>query len=216
MDRDNFDKWVDQWERAQKEGIFDDAPKPPVPTQNYAADDFFGNNRPQPGSTLRDVDANYWNKVYRMSAHMGEAPDITADEEEHDPSMQGEDLVTISEDAPVGGKKDFKLAPTTKPDGKSVSKITDDLGGLANPVHASTRGVDNNNRVTPNWAGGQEIIELHRMKEQLQKLEDKIAADPMVENKGTKRVLSQIDALWKKLDELSNTLTPEFVKEYLS
>jgi len=213
--RDNFDKWVDQWEKAQRDGIFNDSPKPPVPTQNYGGDDFFGNHRPQQNSTLKDVDAQYWNQVYRMSSNMGQAPDPLG-EEEHDPSMTGDQPAVIQEDAPVGGKNDFKLAPTTKKDGKSSSRITDDLGGLANPVHASTRGVDNNNRVTPNWAGGSEIMELHKMKEQLQKLEDKIAADPMLENKGTKRVLSQIDALWKKLDELSDTLTPEFVQEYLS
>jgi hypothetical protein len=216
MERDNLDKWMDQWEKAQSEDIFKDSAKPPVPTQNSQADDFFGNHRPQGTTRLNDVDAQYWNSVYRMSGSMRDSPNVLDDEEEHDPAMSGIDPVTISEDAPVGNANDFKLAPTTKPDGKSSSKITDDLGGLANPVHTSARGKDASNRVTPNWAGGQEIIELHKMKEQLQKLEDKIAADPMVENKGTKKVMSQIDALWKKIDELSDTLTPDFVQEYLS
>ena len=209
--KDNFDKWVDQWEKAQADGIFKDASKPIVPTENKQVDDFFGNHRPNNGTRLQDVDAEYWNSVYRMSSHMGSAPDII-----HDSTIQSDDPVTISEDAPVGNKNDFELAPTTKPDGKSSSKITDDLGGLANPAHTSTRGKDANNRVTPDWAGGKEVIELHKMKEQLQKLEDKVAADPSLQNKGTKKLLSQIDSLWEKIDELSDTLTPDFVKEYLS
>ena len=214
-DKEKFDQWVDQWAKAQEEGVFKDAAKP-VAKENQYADDFFGNHRPQTSTKLQDLDAQYWNTVYRMSKDMGDAPDVLSDEEEHDPAMTGEVPAIISEDAPVGGKNDFKLAPTTKPDGKSSSKINDELGGLANPVNKSSRGKDANNRVTPNWAGGQEIIELHKMKEQLQKLEDKVAVDPMVENKGTKKIMNQIDALWKKIDELSDTLTPEFVQEYLS
>lgn len=217
-DKAKFDQWIDQWAKAQEDGVFKDDAIRPVARENQHADDFFGNHtRPDVvTSKLQDVDAQYWNTVYRMSKDMGDAPDVLADEEQHDPSMTGDGPAIISEDAPVGGKNDFKLAPTTKTDGKSSSKITDDLGGLANPVHTSSRGKDANNRVTPNWAGGQEIIELYKMKEQLQKLEDKIAADPMVENKGTKKIMNQIDALWKKIDELSDTLTPEFVQEYLS
>lgn len=214
-DKAKFDQWIDQWAKAQKDGVFKDAPKPAVKKENQYTDDFFGNHRPQASTELKDVDAQYWNTVYRMSKDMGEAPDVLSDEE-HDPAMTGEGPAIISEDAPVGNKNDFKLAPTTKADGKNSGKITDELGGLANPVHTSARGKDANNRVTPNWAGGQEIIELFKMKEQLQKLEDKVAADPMVENKGTKKIMAQIDALWKKLDDLSDTLTPDFVQEYLS
>ncbi len=202
MERDNFDKWTDQWEKAQASGIFG-TPKQP---QNPKQDDY---HRPQ--NIVQDVDTEYWNKVYRLSNHMGDSPDPL--EEEPDPAA-GNEPVTISEDAP--GKNDFKLVSTTKSDKKTSGKITDELGGLPNPVKAATRGKDANNRVTPNFAGGQEIIELHKMKEQLQKLEDKIAADPMVENKSTKKVMTQIDALWARIDELSDTLTPEFVQEYLS
>lgn len=203
--------------KTQEEGVFA-APKEFVPTPNERSDDFFGNHQPSNASNLRDVDASYWNNVYRLSRHMGDAPDPLG-EEEHDPAMTGDEPVTIAEDAPVGGKgkSDFKLVDTTKSDNKTVAKVTDELGGKPNPVQYPSRGKDAMERkVTPDFAGGQELIELHKMKEQLQKLEDKIAADPMVENKGTKKVLGQIDDLWKKLDELSDTLSPDFVKDYLS
>lgn len=209
--RENFEKWQSQWDKAVQEKVFADTSNAPKDSGSGYTD-FFGVQNNAVGKIIQDADTEYWNKVYRMSSHMGQAPN-PLEEEEHDPKMQGDSPVTISEDAPVENKE---LAPTTKPDGKSVSKITDELGGLANPVRASTRGVDANNRVTPSFAGGEELIELHKMKEQLQKLEDKLAADPMVENKGAKKVMSQIDALWKQIDELSNTLSPDFVRDYLS
>jgi hypothetical protein len=54
------------------------------------------------------------------------------------------------------------------------------------------------------------------MKEQLHKLGDKIAADPMAEQKKTQAIISQVKELCKKIDELSSGLNPEFRQEYLS
>lgn len=193
---EKFQNWCDMWDKAQKSDLFKDAPKPHVPTQQVAADDYFGNhgNTGSP-SLLREVDAKYWNKVFRLSKGLKETSDI------------------LTEEAPV---KDKDLAPTTKPDGKSVANITDDMGGLANPVSGTTRGPDASNRVTPDWAGGEHLTKLNTMKNDLQKLEDKVAADPMGEDNGSKKVLTQLTELKKKIDELSSSLNPKFDKEYLS
>lgn len=198
--REDFDTWMDQWDKAQKDGVFDDAAKPITPTPQNYADDFFGTHRPAEKTSIRDVDAEYWNQVYKMSK--GE------DSFDHE-GMTGEP-VTIQEDAPVDKKE---LVKTTKSDNKSVANITDDLGGLANPVHASQRGHDKYDKVTPNWAGGEDLVELHNLKVSLQELEDKVASAPMQPDK---KVLAQIKSLWTKINELSDSLNPDFRDEYLS
>ncbi len=212
MDTQNFEKWVEQWEKAQKDGLFKDAAKPPTPSPNMGTDDYFGNhNRPAEKTSVKDVDAKYWARVYQLSGNQGHAPDPLADVSHE--GLTGDENVTLNEDAPVE-KKD--LVKTTKPDGKTVSAITDDLGKLPNPVHASTRGKDANNRVTPDWAGGEDLIDLNNMKNDLQKLEAKLSVDPMAEGKEVQKVLGQVKTLKDKIDELSDSLTPEFRTEYLS
>jgi len=73
LERDQFNAWCDQWEA--KKGIFEDAPKPHTPTPQYGPEDFFGNFNPSSDSEIRDVDAEYWNRVNGATRSMGEAPD---------------------------------------------------------------------------------------------------------------------------------------------
>jgi len=215
--RDNFDKWVDQWDKAQKSEAFKSKPQPP--TQTSYGSDFFGLNKPSSESTLKDADHDYWTKVYKLSRNAADTPDIFADEETHDSSLTGDEMANLNEDAPVKPKD---LAPTSKFDGKSVATITDDMGKLANPVSFTTRGPDTSDevtkvtRVTPDWTGGSELMTLHKMKEELNNLTAKLAADPMTQDSGVQKIISQIDSLMTKIDELSSELNPEFRKEYLS
>ncbi len=171
MNRDDLDKWTEQWEKAQDMDIFDN-PKPVVPERFIDKDD-----------------AEYWRRACNL-------PEI------------------INEDYEPSEKKE--LVSTAKYDGKTVGKITDELGGLPNPVSAPYRGQDTLNKVTPSWAGGEDILELHNMRVQLQQLEDKLAADPMMEDKKSRGVEQQIKNLWTKLDELSSSLNPDYKKDYLS
>lgn len=71
--QDQFGKWVSQWEKAQ--GIFEDAPKPHVPTPQYGPEDFYGNFNPAAESDIRDVDAEYWSRVSGAVNSMEDAPD---------------------------------------------------------------------------------------------------------------------------------------------
>jgi hypothetical protein len=200
--KEQFDKWVDQWAKAQEQGVFGESKPTQDPTGfgTLPGPDFFGVYKPT-NKDLSNVDSEYWRQVYQMSAHSGEAPDVVGDEAVITEELNDEEKETL----------DY-----TKPDKKSVSKITDDLGGLSNPVKANTRGKDNINKVTPNWTCGDDLVELHNMKIKLQKLEDKLAADPMMEQKKTKSVLSQINSLKEKIDDLSNSLSPDFQTDYLS
>jgi hypothetical protein len=76
--RDDFDSWCDKWDKAQEDGVFDDAPSHFSPSKQTAQTSFFGavDADPTPaGSDVDKVDARYWNQVYSMSDHQGMAPD---------------------------------------------------------------------------------------------------------------------------------------------
>lgn len=87
-----------------------------------------------------------------------------------------------------------------------------------NPVHFASHGSDQSPspnqpaRVTPNFTGGDDLRQLEELRVKLEKLESSLNAAAGV-SKPTKDFQSQIDSLWKKIDALSNKLTPEPTKD---
>lgn len=145
-----------------------------------------------------DPEEAYWNRMYQGGP--GAAPD----------PLGG----ILTEDVPVQPKEMVKVS---KPDGKTPAEVTDDLGGLPQGVKASTRGKDQMPKVTPDWAGGEKLAELHRMKESLHQLEVKLnTATALAQDEKVQGVQKKIDALKQDIDDLSDSLTPDFVTDYLS
>lgn len=98
---------------------------------------------------------------------------------------------------------------------ETAAEITDDLGKLPNPVKPETREVDNRKKVSPNWAGGKDLQELHDIKVSLEKLESKLyAKEALAED--SKNIQKKLDALKKKFEEFSNAISPDFTTDYLS
>jgi len=75
---DSFLDYCDKWDKALEAGIFKDAPKPPMPSSQTSDPDYFGFQQSNPTETINEVDARYWNNVYRVSTHQGMAPDPIA------------------------------------------------------------------------------------------------------------------------------------------
>jgi len=223
MDRDNIDKFARQWEKAQKKGIFkEEIPRP----KKYG--------EPTPELTnIRDVDAEYWSRVLELTNDYNDVPDpldafddesdAFDSEEEYNDDITGDDDVVIMEDdccwknpPEHPEKNDWEKAQ-----GVDVSKFdpkfVDGAMHASNPINRSSRGKDQRPHVTPNWTWGVELAELTEMKVQLEKLESKMnAADAFGKTKEAKTVKNQIDELWEKIDALSDRLSPDFLKDYMS
>ena len=80
--KDQFDSWCDQWEKAMKDGVFEDAPKQTTTPVQTADVSYFGPTDTHPTTDIKDVDAQYWNQVYSMSRNSGDSPDPTLLHEE--------------------------------------------------------------------------------------------------------------------------------------
>lgn len=238
--RDDFDKWIDQWEQAQKEGIFDDNPTKKEDTFNpedYATD-FFGNTEYPDNTTIKDIDGEYWDKVYRLSNHQGDSPDplteepeemLTEETEEEKPvKKKKKKKKVINEQLGDGGiysdveyskVQDKSLRYTHSPDDLAVK--ANELGNTANPIYPNTRGKDQRPIVTPDWSGGSKFNELAEMRLKLYELQSKLNADPTFgaysgDSSGVTKVQNQINELWKNLDKLSSSLSPDFIEDELS
>lgn len=61
--KDDFDSWVDKWDKAQEQGIFKDAPKLPSTADQTSNDSFFGFRQDNHTDSISSSDAEYWKAI---------------------------------------------------------------------------------------------------------------------------------------------------------
>lgn len=66
-EKDNFEKWSSQWEKALNSDEFKTVEKP----AQEAPENFFGMKMAQPGEELNGDDVGYWNDLYEMIKYHG-------------------------------------------------------------------------------------------------------------------------------------------------
>jgi hypothetical protein len=78
----DLDRYKDQWEKALEDGFLDNSPH--LPPKKLP--DFFGqwDGEDEP-TTINECDVKYWQQVYALSSHQGQAPlpiqeEVTKDE----------------------------------------------------------------------------------------------------------------------------------------
>jgi hypothetical protein len=192
-----LENWVDKWEKAMEKDEFKSKEKP-----KPAVEDYYGNWKPssQPTTKFQNCDTKYWENVYRMSK--GEKPKVVTEDSE-----------------PLGDKSLGKQREV--PDKAELSTKAAELGNTANPVYPDSRGVDQRKKTTPEWADGKKLRELVDMKDNLYKLEVRLNSNPKFGAYGPdspeiKKIQDQIEGLREKIDQLSNSISPDFVQDELS
>jgi hypothetical protein len=202
MSNDNLGTWMDKWQEAQEKGIFKSAEKQPEVNKQVYSSDYFGNVQEKSSKPvgLNECDAKYWKKIYKLSNN-----EVVKEE---------------ADEGPLGSEPLGKTREV--PTEKSVGVKSGELAQTANPVQPPTRGIDAKPRkVTPEWADGKGLRELVDMKLNLYELEVKINKHPKFgaygpESPEIKKIQSQIDELKSKMDDLSTSLSPDFVQDELS
>lgn len=67
IQKDQFSSFVDKWEKAQQDKIFEDMPKIRGTSAQTSDVSFFGAVNSNPTSSLDDVDSSYWDAIYKTS-----------------------------------------------------------------------------------------------------------------------------------------------------
>jgi len=126
--RNDLEKYADQWQKALADGVFADAPKPPKPVPQ---EDFFGQYPTlDVEETLNEVDAKYWNQVYRLSQNAGDAPDILSEDARPTETELKDFAKAVSSAAnpiypsSIGKDQDVSVTPNWT-DGKELTELAE-------------------------------------------------------------------------------------------
>jgi hypothetical protein len=65
--KDDFDSWVDKWDKAQKSDIFKAPQNLPSTAPQTSQNSFFGMQQFNPTDDIKSTDAEYWNAIYSTS-----------------------------------------------------------------------------------------------------------------------------------------------------
>lgn len=185
--KDSIDMWADIWEKAQKDGIFDDAPKAPVPASQTSDNSFFGLSQSNSGNDLNNVDTDYWKQVY----------DLSAQGRDHDEIMQ--EMLKPDTNRPLVTDKE------------ELGKMTSRMAASPNPIPAWTVGPDSQplpGETAPSYTE-EDLNKLSTLKGKLHDLQDKVAT---LEAKGekAKKFDEQMSSLMKQIDALSDLVAGTF------
>lgn len=199
-----FDKWLEQWDKAQKTEAFKSVPKPESTSKTP---DFFGIGETKPrqnnGFSLNEVDSQYWKRVYKLSK--GE----NIQELKGIPNIDDDPLQSKTAEKDDEGERET-------PEKDDLADKTKKMANTANPTIPSTIGKDQRPVVTGEWADGKKLREINDMKISLHSLQGKLNANPKFgaygkESPQITKIQDQIDELIEKIDNLSNSLSPDFV-----
>ena len=194
MDTKNFDNWCDMWDKAQEDGEFIDGCKE-ADAPNTEKVDFFGQNHEEGEEEIDQSNSDYWNTIYKMSNNSGDAPDVT-----------NYQVLTENEEVPRPIKSNLT--------DKEIGDIVRSNANSANPIHASSVGRDSDYK--PNLVNIYKLEQLSDMKVSLCELEGKLNVNDGLGKKEGIKIQVKINELKNKIDELSDTLTPNFLQSYLS
>lgn len=77
---DQLNNWAEKYQNAVDNGVFDTPEKKHMPSP-YSSDyeSFFGMQNTGQSDSIRDVDANYWNMVYKTADYSGDPMQLIAE-----------------------------------------------------------------------------------------------------------------------------------------
>ncbi len=183
--QDQFDQWVDQWDDAQKKGIFDEPEKSNSKSPKKVGSFFGLQQEPLPDASAHD--AEYWDKVYELSNDYG-SPVSDLDDDPHADHLEGD---LIQEDVKVDAK-DMAGAMRNSP----------------NPIRPASMGkdqeLDNPVSIGATYDVG-DLEELEKVKLKLHSLIDKLNGLE-ANGQANGKLEQQIATLSKQIDEMSDNL----------
>jgi len=187
--QDQFEKWCGQWEDAMEKGVFEDAPKPPVPSSQTSDSSFFGLVNTDPTPCPSDADAGYWNDVH-VATERGYGttdPLVLIDHMSHEKQ---------------------ELLKEEKRDKKSLGASVKAVADSPNPIRHSSVGNDRELEDGPLGVtySPEDLDTLAEMKLKLHDLQDQLNSFEATGKNSTK-FQGQIENIREKIEELSSDLT---------
>jgi hypothetical protein len=216
---DKLYDYLAMWEKAQETDDFKKASKPPTPEQDpIMKQSYFGQNQVE--SDDEDLsghshDFKYWRDVHEKLAG-GHSVDPLSDIPSPDNTDQilREFTEKVKRKFVTGAQDGSVHQHHRSPDRTqtALKKMNQALGTNPNPVYPNTVGKDQD--YNPSWADVNQLEQLHDMRVNLHELESKLnSKDALAQTKQGKTIQNQINSLWTQIDNLSNSITPDFLDD---
>ena len=220
--KSDFNDLVDLWDKALKDGIFEDA-KP----AKSSSEDFFGNVSNSDESQIGDSQSKDWDSIIARSGEMFPDENMVLMEAARKNAKKKE-----TEGKPLGnlaGNKPFdydkaRVKTTLEKEGlnaKSGPKAKD-LANLPQQVKADTKGKDGEDksgkpRVTAGLAANPSLSALEKLKLKLYDIEVKMNTKDGLDDKKAKSMEKQFTKLLNQIEKISNEFSSSYSNsEYYS
>jgi hypothetical protein len=189
----DFGTWCDQWDKALEDGLFDDAPKP------NSTGPFAHDSLPSPPD-LSDYDAG------SLPDHASQPTLVDGMLNEADAKYWNSVANIPAKNSDVISELSSKEAKT--PDAKNLGKRARIVANEPNPVRINTVGKDQAARSDTNTSEAfQKLVEL---KQELHSIGNKLAE---MKDSNLDAIYSKFEKIQSKIDELSDSLAPNYVSD---
>jgi hypothetical protein len=196
MSDGDFGTWCDQWDKALADGLFDDAPKP-------NSNGPFDHGQQSSSPDLSDYDAE------SLPDHASQRTPVDGVLNEVDVNYWKSvyKLSSNQGDAPdVVNELSSKEAKT--PNAKELSKRAKVVANEPNPVRINTVGKDQDSRSDSTTS--EAFQKLTELKKELHSIGNKLAE---MKDSNLDAIYSKFEKIQSKIDELSDSLSPNYVSD---
>lgn len=220
--KSDFNDLVDLWDKALKDGIFEDA-KP----AKSSSEDFFGNVSNSDESQIGDSQSNDWDSIIARSGEMFPDENMVLMEAARKNAKKKE-----TEGKPLGnlaGNKPFdydkaRVKTTLEKEGMNAKPgpKAKDLANLPQQVKPDTKGKDGEDksgkpRVTAGLAANPSLSALEKLKLKLYDIEVKMNTKDGLDDKKAKSMEKQFTKLLNQIEKISNEFSSSYSNsEYYS
>jgi hypothetical protein len=180
--KEELANFEDLWAKAQEEGVFKDVERKPFSPSSQTADvNYFGVISGNPSENIRDVDAEYWDKLHSLGSLSNDPSDIIREMLDNDDEIE----------APGLSNKD------------QVDRVTNS----PNPVSKASLGKDTDMNTPEGRPFDQADLEkLDDLKRKMHDLSAKIA-EFAANGKKTDDLEGKLSALHKQVDDVSDLVS---------
>lgn len=196
-DRENFNKWVQQWEIAEKEIAQELANTKPQQRPDPPRTSYFTGSPSEYDFVDDGQPTDDWRSIYQRAVEV---------------DFNKDDLITDGVNIAYMGSEGYgqqNIPPVAQPSKSGGGKKV----YTNNPIHFSSAGNDQEGdnglvRVSNNWSDGEELRELDAIKRQVEAIERKFHEADVLDKKSERsKFESQLKNLRNRITQLSEKLT---------
>jgi hypothetical protein len=212
--KDEFQDYVNKWEDALKNGIFE-TPRNP---NGDKEDSFFDMIKKEPKSEFNPNDVDYWNKIQDMDVNDANVEIINEEKKSNKVKKNKKSKVKKLLASDKNSAANFKTVDNSLANDKSKNNIVkkaSKLGNNPNPIYHDSYGKDTRDesgktRVTAGFSADDRLPALQDLYKSLYQLEVKMSNKEGLNKKLSEKMQAKIKKVRDSISEISDSMGGDF------